>query len=397
MVGSVLIAGAGIGGLTLALALARGGIKVDIFERAEVLSEVGAGLQQSANAMQVHVALGIADAVIARGFEPNRATMRRHDSGKMLLNVALKGAHRARYGQPYIHIHRADLHDILATAAVQAGATIHLGHAVSGYSQANDSVTVHSNKGERQGDILIGADGIHSSVRQSFPPHLREGADARFTGQIAWRGTVPTDALPENLVPRDATIWLGPGRHLVAYYLRGGSLVNFVAVEERDEWTADGWHQAGDKADLLAAFADFETTVTTLLKACDAPFLWGLFDRPPLPHWTDGRVGLLGDACHPMLPFMAQGAAMAVEDAYVLSEAILNTGDAAYALRSYEATRKPRTTKMQEISRNNADSFHHRQAAPRFLRDNSYRLASALPILSHMKLRGIYGHDVTKD
>ena len=201
---------------------------------------------------------------------------------------------------------------------------------------------------------MIGADGIKSAIRDQMLGPERP----RFTGQVAWRGVVPAEALPPNLVRPDATVWIGPHRHVVTYYLRGGSLVNIVAVEERADWTAESWTERGDPADLAAAFGDWHPDVATLLAALTEAHLWALYDRPELSAWSDGPVALLGDACHPTLPFMAQGAAMALEDACILTRLLADATDVAAAFQRYEAHRKPRTTMLQGKARENARLFH---------------------------------------
>ena len=390
----ILIAGAGIGGLTAAAALAHMGAKVDVFEQAKELHEVGAGLQQSANAMHVHKALGIAEAVIARGAAPQNAVLRRCDSGKPLLTVPLGDAHTDRYGAPYIHIHRADLQDILKTAAINAGVNIHLGKSVTGYSQNADSITLLCGAQTMTGDALIGADGIKSTLAAIINP---DAQSPQFTGQTAWRGMVPSSALPLNLISADANAWLGGGAHIVAYYVRGGDFINFVAVQERKTWTDEGWNAPGEVNNLRRAFAGWDPRVTALLDACSETHLRGLFDRAPLPRWTDGRAALLGDACHPMLPFMAQGAACAIEDGYVLAAQVIKSHmDIPAALKRYESLRKPRATKIQNRSSKNAAMFHHDPGLLRTLRDIKFKIAQHIPAVQHSQFDWLYGYDANK-
>ncbi|WP_371398099.1 FAD-dependent monooxygenase [Fretibacter rubidus] len=392
----ILIAGAGIGGLTAATALAQKGSVVDVFEQATQLAEVGAGLQQSANAMHAHRALGIDAEVIKRGFSPHNVVLRDFKAGRPLLRVPLGDAHETRYGAPYVHIHRADLHDILRNAATKAGVTIHLGHSVTGFDQDAQKVTLHCGDKHYTGDALIGADGVRSTIAKQINPRAVE---PRFTGQIAWRGIVSTATIPKDTLPPDATAWLGPGRHCVAYYLRGGELINFVAVEERDAWIDEGWSQKGDVKALRQAFAGWDPRLTTLLNACQETFLWGLFDHAAsnTTSWGKGRVSLLGDACHPMLPFMAQGAAMAIEDGYVLASEIMRDGpNIDSALRRYEIMRHPRTARIQKRSLDNAAMFHHGPGAAKFLRDAKLKIAQHLPAAQHSQFDWIYGYDATE-
>ena len=390
----ILIAGGGIGGLSAALAFAKRGARVSVFEKRAVLGEVGAGLQLSANAMHVLSALGVEAEIRAAGFAPNAAVLRDYQSGKPLLTTPLKHAHRARYRQDYLHIHRADLHRILFEAAIDAGAKIHSGNQAMRYTQSDNQITLHLDQHTVSGDILIGADGLHSQIHTQMLGQQKP----QFTGQIAWRGLVSAKALPTGAIPPDANAWLGPGAHFVAYYVRGGDMINFVAVREQKQWTKESWHEAGEVKNLRNAFAGWDPRITALLGACDQCYLWGLFDRKPLPKWTDGRAALLGDAAHPMLPFMAQGAAMAIEDAWVLAASVTaQAGMPAAALADYETRRKPRASKIQAISRDNAKLFHTRSASGRRFRQLKLAIANKAPALRHARLDRIYKTNVTQN
>ncbi|MEE9346876.1 MAG: FAD-dependent monooxygenase, partial [Robiginitomaculum sp.] len=234
---TILIAGAGIGGLTAAAALAQRGAKVIVFEKSKTLGEVGAGLQQGPNAMHVHEALGIREAIEAAGYAPKNAVMRDYHSGETLFKTPLNPSHQERYGQKYITIHRADLHRILLHAAKDAGAQIHLGEAITDYSQSRDAVTILAGGIPYSGDALIGADGIHSKIRA----HMLGEQTPHFTGQVAWRGTIPASKAPSGFMDSDVTAWLGPHKHFISYAIRGGELINFVAIEEREAWAQEGW------------------------------------------------------------------------------------------------------------------------------------------------------------
>ncbi|GGA27813.1 FAD-dependent monooxygenase [Neptunicoccus cionae] len=384
------IAGAGIGGLTAALALAQQGIKVCVFEQAPALGEVGAGLQLSPNAMKVLTHLGLGEPLQQVAFAPELARIKDGITGRDLVRLPLKDQCEAVYGAPYLHVHRADLHEILENAARQLGVQIKTGSTVTGYTTSG--LRVDGN--EEQADLNIGADGIRSAITAQMHPKFAP----RFTGQLAWRGTVPTANLPDGLIPPDATVWVGRGAHVVTYYLRGGSLVNFVAVEERDDWQNPSWRERGDPADLLARFAGWHGDLQTLFEAVDATYLWALFDRPQLPNWSDGTTGLLGDACHPTLPLMAQGAALAIEDACVLAGcASRSVSDVAAALEQYTRLRKPRATQLQARARRNAVLFHldgpFQGAVPRL----KLSIAGHLP--DRLGLRpfdSIYGYDATQ-
>ncbi len=389
----ILIVGAGIGGLCAAALLAKQGARVEVFEQADALGEIGAGLQLSANAVHVLSDLGVAGEIFAAGFEPENAVTRHFKTGTAELSFALKGAHRARYGQPYIHIHRADLHGVLLRAARAHGVDIHTGHKVTGASQSSRTVKLFANEQEFSGDVLIGADGIHSAVQAC----LFDAPKPRFTHQVAWRGVVETAKLPEGTIPPDANAWLGPGRHFVSYFVRGGELINFIAVEERTEWGDEDWHQVGLVEDIRRAFKGWDPRIDVLLQACETCHFWGLFDRAPLKSWAQGRAVLLGDACHPMLPFMAQGAVMAIEDAFVLSREIMARPEhISEALKSYEVLRKPRAAMVQSISRRNAKLFHISTLAGRLLRRVAFAVASRTPAIAHRQFDRIYGVNVTR-
>ncbi|WP_069300020.1 FAD-dependent monooxygenase [Neptunicoccus sediminis] len=351
MIRSANIAGAGIGGLTAALALAQQGVEVCVFEQAAALGEVGAGLQLSPNAMKVLGQLGLNAQIDAVAYAPELARIKHGVTGRDLVRVPLRAQCDRVYGAPYLHVHRADLHRILEEAARRQGVRIETGATVTGYRAG--ALLVDGS--ERHADLRIGADGIRSAITAQMHPHH----GPRFTGQLAWRGTVPTANLPKGLIPPDATVWVGQGGHIVTYYVRGGQLVNFVAVEERDDWQNPDWRQQGAPADLLTRFAGWHPDLKTLFGAVQSTYLWALFDRPELPCWSDGSTVLLGDACHPTLPFMAQGAAMAIEDASVLVRCLKHRAqDVPAALGHYTRLRKPRTTHLQARARKNAALFH---------------------------------------
>ena len=390
----ILISGAGIGGLTAAVALAQNGAKVDIFEKASELGEVGAGIQQGPNAMHVHEALGIDKEIEAAAFEPKSIEFRDFKTGKSLLSNPLKGVYERRYGQKYLHVHRADLHNILVEAARKAGANIYLNHAVEGYEHDNEAVYAAIGDKSFGGDLLIGADGIKSKIRlQMLGPEKNI-----YTGHVAWRGTVPAHKLPAGRMPPCANNWLGPRRHFVSYYIRGGEYVNFVAVEERDDWAEETWSQAGDIKELRAAFAGWDPRVTQLLDACENCFLWGLFAHPPLTDWTDRRIALLGDAAHPMLPFLAQGASMAIEDAWVLAQSLQGRqGTLQAALKTYRTARYARATLIQKMSRDNGELFHLNSPAEKLIRNAKFRVATHIPAAAHSQLDKVFGVNVVKD
>jgi salicylate hydroxylase len=353
-----IVVGAGIGGLTAALALARAGRDVLILEQAAQLGEVGAGIQLSPNASRVLYSLGLREQLEACAFRP-QAVEARSSVGRLVFREKLGAYAVSRYGFPYLHLHRADLHALLAEA-VTADPRIELRLGARCDRVSSDSISasaVLAGSGERlETGLLIGADGIHSAVRES----LLGSAQPRFTGNVAWRALIPVDELSGTKPPPVAGIWMGAGAHVVMYYLRRGELVNVVAVVEQAGWEVESWSERGNPDELRAAFAGWNATVTRTLAAVkpEVCYRWALLDRPPLPSWSGGRIVLVGDACHPTLPFLAQGAAMAIEDAATLSRCLTTDASSGEALRRYEALRKPRTSKIQRVSRLNARIFH---------------------------------------
>lgn len=359
----VLIAGGGIGGLTCALAFARREMDVHVFEQAATFGEIGAGIQLSPNCVRVLHDLGLEPRLRRIAFLPEGTQMRDWKTGTMISTNALGASAISAYGFPYYHVHRADLMDALvAHAREQPNVHLHAGSRCEGFVQTEQGVEIQIKQENRQqrytGALLIGADGIHSVTRaQLF------GTEApQFTGNVAWRALVPVERLPKGLVQPVATVWMGPGKHFVHYYVRGGTLVNCVCVIEKDGWEVESWTQRGDREELERDFAGWHETVKVLIDNMDRDgcYKWALFDRPPMAQWSEGRATLLGDACHPTLPFMAQGAAMAIEDAAVLVACVGDTNDVAQALRRYESLRRTRTSRIQLGSRANAKLFHLR-------------------------------------
>lgn len=393
----ILIAGAGIGGLTAALACAQNNLKVAVIERTSELGEAGAGLQIAANGTHVLEKLGLGAELENIGFRPEAATLRLGQSGRTIFSNPLGEAARERYGAWYYHVHRADLHRILAEAAnANPNIDLQLGKAVTGFVETEGLVSADPSHGNSiSGTALIGADGIHSSVREGL-----FGKDApRFTGNVAWRLLVPTRSLPAGLIPPHATVWTGPKGHAVTYYVRGGELVNFVGVVEREDWQVEGWLESGDISELKQDFAPWCSTIHQLIDAADETtcFKWALFDRDPLPSWSKGRVTLLGDACHPMLPFMAQGACMAIEDAWVLAAELAKAEDPAQAFLRYEAQRKKRTARVQMAARANAKRFHKGAPLGQLGTYGPMWLAARVkPDLLNKPFDWIYGANVTK-
>ena len=357
----VVVAGAGIGGLTAALALLQRGIDVDVYEQAAELKEVGAGLQLSANGTRVFHLLGVGEALRAVSCEAAGKEVRLWSTGETWKLFDLGAESVARYGFPYFTVYRPDLLEILRAAVERAKpGAIHLCTKVLGFRQDADSVEVEiDNRRARKTQALVGADGVHSRVRQAL-----FGADRpAFTGIVAWRGIIPMERLPARMTRLVGTNWIGPGGHIVHYPLRAGRLMNFVGALERSDWKIESWSAKGERAELRADFCGWHEDVQALVNGIDTPYKWALMVRPPMPRWTEGRVTLLGDACHSMLPMLAQGAVMAIEDGYILARCLAGDGDVPAALQRYEGARRERTRKVVEGSAANAQRFHNPQLA----------------------------------
>jgi salicylate hydroxylase len=263
----------------------------------------------------------------------------------------------ARYEFPYYHIHRGDLLALLAAATRQTPAiTLNLNTRIEGFAEQNQQVQIQTNNQNFSGDLLIGADGIHSVIRTGLWGEQKPV----FTGNIAWRALVPADKLPPDLIRPMSTAWWGPRKHFVHYYVRGGSMVNCVCVVEKTGWQVESWNEQGDYDELKSDFTGWHSDIQQLIDRADGDSLykWALFDRPPMNAWGKGRVTLLGDACHPTLPFMAQGAAMAIEDSAVLAACLNEGDDVILNLKHYEDLRRARTAGIQNGSRRNARIFH---------------------------------------
>ena len=352
----VVIAGAGIGGLTAGLALLKRGIDVDVYEQASELKEVGAGVQLSANGTRVLHLLGVGEALAALSCEALGKEVRLWSTGETWKLFDLGAESIARYGFPYLTVYRPDLLSVLADAVRREKPdAIHLGAKVTGLTQSG----LQFEKGEAKGDAIVGADGVHSCIRQAlFGPD-----QPVFTGNIAWRGIAPMEKLPSRMARMVGTNWIGPGGHIVHYPLRGGRLMNFVGIRERSDWRIESWSTRGTTDEVLADFRDWNEDARLLIRNLDAPYKWAMMVREPMPKWSVGRVTLLGDACHSMLPMLAQGAVMAIEDGYILARCLSGAHDIPAALGRYEAARRERTRRVVEGSAANAKRFHNPQLA----------------------------------
>ena len=356
----VLIAGGGIGGLTAALALLKRGFDVEVYEQASALKEVGAGLQLSANGNRALYELGVGDALRQLSCEATGKEIRLWNSGETWKLFDLGAVSVENYGYPYFTVYRPDLLAVLADAvrALKADA-IRLGAKSIGFEQDADGVSLRLEGSSARGDALIGADGMHSNIRQTL-----FGADRpEFTGLMAWRGVIPMARLPGRMRRMVGTNWVGPGGHIVHYPLHAGALMNFVGVKERADWQVESWSVRGTVEEGLADFRGGNEDLEMMIRAIDEPYKWALMHRAPLDRWSVGRVSLLGDACHSTLPFLAQGAVMAIEDGFILARALAAHADVAQALTRYEAARRERTRRIVEGAAANTKRFHNPELA----------------------------------
>jgi salicylate hydroxylase len=358
----VLIAGGGIGGLAAALALLRKGFDVDLYEQAEELKEVGAGVQISPNGNRALHALGVFETLRTLSCNTEAKEIRLWNTGQTWKLFDLGAEAVERYGFPYITVYRPDLLQVLAEAVRREKAdAIHLGRRCTGLFEHDAKVTLALDGGEKVvGDVLIGADGVHSVVRAAL-----FGVDRpKFSGMIAWRGTIPMDNLPKKFARSVATNWVGPGGHVVHYPLRAGKLMNFVGVVERGDWQVESWSTRGTSEECAGDFRGWHEDIHVLIGHAPSLFKWALMGRDPLDHWTMGRVTLLGDACHPTLPYLAQGAVMAIEDAVVLGRCMEKyRDDVATALTRYEQARIDITRRKVLGASSNTTRFHNRALA----------------------------------
>ena len=383
-VSNAIVIGAGIGGLAAATALARHGVAVTVIEQAAAIREVGAGLQVSPNGLAVLRALGLEKRLLTRGAVRGQAVvMQAYDRAGDVARLDLLQLPAA---QVYYFMHRADLIEVLRQAALEHNVSFEMGYTVQSVAPGETPTLTLTDGTTRRAELIVGADGIHSNARTAL-----NGTDAAFfTGQVAWRATVPNTFGHGDV----AMVTMGPGRHLVSYPLREGRLVNLVAVEEREDWAEEGWNHVDDAANLRAAFGGFGGMAGKMIAAVEAPTLWGLYRHPVAEVWQKGGVAMLGDAAHPTLPFLAQGANMALEDAWVLAEHVARGG--VEALPDYQTVRAPRVRRVIKAAEGNAWRYHLRKGPVRFAAHNALRLGSRLaPKRMLGAFDWLYGLDVT--
>ena len=354
----MLIAGAGIGGLSAALALLQRGFDVDVYEQAPRLEEVGAGVQLSPNATRALHSMGVLAALEQLSCTAEGKEVRHWKTGETWKLFDLGAEAIERYGFPYLTVWRPDLLDVLAAGVRREKPdAIHLGSRCVGFTRTGERVSLLLDDGrEATGDALVGADGVHSQIRRA----LLCSEEVNFSGMIAWRGVVPMAALPRHMARMVGTNWVGPGGHVVHYPLHRGDLMNFVGIVERSDWRVESWSTRGSAEECAGDFAGWHEDVHRLIRKAPSLYKWALMVREPMGRWTVGPVTLLGDACHPTLPMLAQGAVMAIEDGFILARCVERwPDDLAAALARYERARSERTRAIVLGSAANARRFHN--------------------------------------
>ena len=378
------IIGGGIGGLATAIAIAQLGGRVTVFERALALTEVGAGIQISANGLAVLDELGVDPEFAGPASRPQAIELRDYKHGRFVARIR----QNQNPDYPYLQLHRADLMAALVVRAEKLGVEIRLGAQAEIVDAFVERPQIRAGKKVDTFDAIIAADGVNSQTRQDW----FEAGAAKFTGQVAWRATIPADS-PDA----PTAVYMGRGKHLVTYPLRGGQLINIVAVQERKTMASEGWENADAPENLHAAFAEFGGDAQALLAQVKQVKLWGLYGHPPLQTWWRAHVALLGDAVHPMFPFMAQGACMALEDASVLARALDDTDNIRLALACYETTRKRRATKVQRLAARNGRVFHLSNPLIRGIAQTALTIISTImPRFLERRFDWIYKNEVSK-
>lgn len=361
----VVIAGAGIGGLTAALCLAKAGHDIHLVESSPAFLDIGAGIQCGANALCVMQTLGVLDRLTEVAVTPKRVEFRDYQSGLALHTMVLGQSYQEKYGAPYLHLHRSDLHSVLLGAFLNIQPNgLTLDTKALSYKEHDNLVKVELSNGDSiDADLLVAADGINSVIRKQ----LLGNTPATFTGNVAWRGVVPVERLPDNWMDTVVTNFVGPNKHMVLYYLRQQRLANFVGVVENKTWTDSSWSAKAPWQDLSADFKGWHPTVRSIIDAVDKDscYRWALYNHQPFSNWSSSRVTLLGDAAHSTLPFMASGAAMAIEDGRILQRAIEQASSLAEGLQLYQRNRFERTAKIQTTSARAGKLYHFKTSLMR--------------------------------
>ncbi len=388
---SVAVIGGGIGGLSTALSLLRAGVDVHVYERAHSIHEVGAGIAISPNAVRILYRNGLANALDRVGVRTQAFHYHRWQDGRTLYRAPMAGAMEAAFGAPLYHVHRADL--VKAMMEAIPPERLHVGHKCTSFTDHGDFVEVEFENGLHiQADALVGADGLHSVVRDAlFGPEA-----PHYTGCVAYRGLIPAERVVQLHLDSAAHAWLGPGSHLVHYFVKNREQVNFVCLIDRENWTKESWTEPGQVSDLLAFYQNWAPQLRSLIEAVDETFVWALFDRKPMLHWSVGRATLLGDAAHPMLPSKAQGSAQAIEDGATLAM-LLAQADArniSEAFHKYETIRQARVARVQSEAGDNRELFALPDGPAQEARDAKMALSGA--DFTPQMVTWLFGYDAEK-
>ncbi|RYH69159.1 MAG: steryl acetyl hydrolase [Alcaligenaceae bacterium] len=390
----IIIVGGGIGGLCAALALRQHDIEVVVLEQAARLKEVGAGVQIASNGAVVLRHLGLEDKLAALATQPKSWEYYDMESGQPMVSWPVGADAARRYGAPLYNVHRADLVQLMVDALPPE--TVKFGAKCKDFGQDAAGVWVQLESGERiEGHALIGGDGIHSIVRDRlFGP-----ADASFAKLLVWRALIPAERMPEGVFEERGNYWVGPGRSIVSYWVRPGELYSFLASVPATEVQRESWADSGDVKDLLKSFEGAEPRVQRMLEAIDRAFITGMYYRDPLERWTDGRITLMGDAAHAMVPYLAQGACQAIEDAWVLAVCLSRHGEADVqgGLAEYEERRRPRTTRIQAAARSMVKLVHEMDAERIKARNGRWKGMARIDPLGETTWSFCWGYDVTEE